>query len=57
MIRRERHLEAVWSLLQQYPVVAIIGSRQVGKTTLAKDLTDRIDALPLSLIWKELPAL
>lgn len=37
MIRRPRHLRAVRSLLSGNPVVAILGARQVGKTTLAKE--------------------
>src|SRR5687768_1687310 len=32
---RPRHLQAVSELLHQFPVVALIGARQVGKTTLA----------------------
>ena len=36
MIRRRRHLEAVRSLLSRNPVVAVLGARQVGKTTLAR---------------------
>ena len=35
MIQRFRHLRAVQSLLSRNPVVVILGSRQVGKTTLA----------------------
>ena len=37
MIRRHRHLRAVRSLLSRNPVTAILGARQVGKTTLAKE--------------------
>lgn len=37
MIRRPRHLQAVRSLLSGNPVVAILGARQVGKTTLARE--------------------
>lgn len=36
VIQRRRHLQAVQSLLSRNPVVAILGARQVGKTTLAK---------------------
>jgi hypothetical protein len=36
-VRRTRHLESVKSLLAQFPVVALLGARQVGKTTLARD--------------------
>ena len=38
MIARTRHLEAVQRLLTRYPVVTILGARQVGKTTLARQL-------------------
>ncbi len=34
-IHRKIHVEAVNALLRQFPVVAIVGARQVGKTTLA----------------------
>ncbi len=36
MIERTAHLERLRSLLGQFPVVGLIGARQVGKTTLAK---------------------
>lgn len=35
MIKREREKQTVISLLKKFPVVGIIGARQVGKTTLA----------------------
>ncbi len=35
MVPRERHLADVRRLLRQFPIVAILGARQVGKTTLA----------------------
>ena len=38
MIRRTTHLGRLTSLLKQFPVVAILGARQVGKTTLSKEL-------------------
>ena len=38
MIERETHLANIKSLIRQFPVVALIGARQVGKTTLAKML-------------------
>jgi predicted AAA+ superfamily ATPase len=38
MIRRPFHLERVRKLLGQFPVVAILGARQVGKTTLAREV-------------------
>ncbi|MDY0002333.1 MAG: ATP-binding protein [Polyangia bacterium] len=41
MIKRKRHLEAVLNLLGTHPVVALLGARQVGKTTLALDLANK----------------
>ena len=38
MIERRRHLERLAWLFQTFPVVAILGARQVGKTTLARAL-------------------
>lgn len=38
MIERLRHRERIGELLAQFPVVALLGSRQVGKTTLARQL-------------------
>jgi uncharacterized protein len=38
VIERPAHLARLRSLLNQFPVVGLIGSRQVGKTTLAKAL-------------------
>jgi len=37
-IQRQQHVGAIGSLLQQFPVVGILGARQVGKTTLAKQI-------------------
>jgi predicted AAA+ superfamily ATPase len=34
-------------LLQQFPAVALLGSRQVGKTTLAHSLADELGQQPL----------
>jgi predicted AAA+ superfamily ATPase len=39
MIPRPDHAQTVRALLRQFPVVALIGARQVGKTTLAHQLT------------------
>ena len=36
MIPRARHLRKLRSLLKSYPVVGIIGPRQIGKTTIAR---------------------
>ena len=41
MIPRKRHLAAVLRLLGQFPIVAILGARQVGKTTLALEILKR----------------
>ena len=38
MIPRQDHLRAVQHLLRTNPVVAILGARQIGKTTLAKQI-------------------
>lgn len=39
MIKRENDLQKIESLLEQFPVVAILGSRQCGKTTLANQIS------------------
>ena len=41
MIERQRHLQRIENLLGQFPVVAILGARQVGKTTLARQIVAR----------------
>ncbi len=38
ILPRQRHLRQVRELLSRHPVVAILGARQVGKTTLARQL-------------------
>src|SRR5947209_16827118 len=43
MITRIRHLERMAWLFRAFPVVAILGARQVGKTTLARDFGERWD--------------
>lgn len=40
MIHRARHFARLHALLAQFPVVGILGARQVGKTTLARQLGD-----------------
>jgi len=37
MISRPVHLDAMTRLLRRYPVVAVLGARQVGKTTLTRE--------------------
>jgi predicted AAA+ superfamily ATPase len=37
-VRRSRHLQTVRHLLRDHPVVAILGCRQIGKTTLARQV-------------------
>lgn len=41
MLARDRHVREVERRLRENPVVAVIGARQVGKTTLAALVTDR----------------
>ena len=38
VIRRQEHRVSIRALLDQFPVVGLVGARQVGKTTLARDL-------------------
>ena len=38
MIERTRHVSRIRELLRDFPVVAILGARQVGKTTLARQV-------------------
>jgi predicted AAA+ superfamily ATPase len=40
MIQRHGHLQKITDLLSRFPVVALLGPRQVGKTTLARQLAD-----------------
>lgn len=44
MIPRDAHVGTVLSLLDQFPVVALLGARQVGKTTLARMVTAQAGA-------------
>ncbi len=41
-IPREHHISQVLSGLEDFPVVAIVGSRQIGKSTLARDISERL---------------
>ena len=38
MIRRRQHVDALLQRLRAFPVVAILGPRQIGKTTLARQV-------------------
>src|SRR5271169_5803739 len=40
-LERRRHLDALARLLGRFPVVGLLGARQVGKTTLARDFAAR----------------
>jgi uncharacterized protein len=40
-ISRKGHLEAIEGRLRRFPVVALLGARQVGKTTLAREIARR----------------
>lgn len=44
MLPRPDHLQAISKLLDEFPVVAILGARQVGKTTLAHALASGSEA-------------
>jgi len=55
VIERNRHYRALKHLLRQFPVVAILGARQVGKTTLARLLLDERKG-PVELFDLEDPA-
>jgi len=39
-IARTRHLQSITEALERKPVVGLIGARQVGKTTLARQLAE-----------------
>ena len=41
MVERTRHLRRLRQLLRQFPVVAVLGARQIGKTTLAHAVVAR----------------
>lgn len=43
MIQREREMKNLQGLLKRHRVVGIVGARQVGKTTLARNLVKTID--------------
>ncbi|MBE7420342.1 MAG: ATP-binding protein [Ideonella sp.] len=45
MIDRKEHAERISHLLKRFPVVAILGARQVGKTTLAAQIVRQRSAI------------
>ena len=48
MIKREKYQELV-ELIENFPAVAIIGPRQVGKTTLAQAISEKYNSIYLDL--------
>jgi predicted AAA+ superfamily ATPase len=59
LIDRTSHLARLRSLLAETPVMAILGARQVGKTTLARSfpLAPAIRALALERLLDDLEPL
>lgn len=55
IVPRPRHSAAIASLLEQFPVVGIIGARQVGKTTLARMLAADPEVTPVTAFDLEDP--
>lgn len=56
VLDRQRHLVRLEWLFRTFPVVAILGARQVGKTTLARLLASRWEAGPVTHLDLENPA-
>jgi uncharacterized protein len=55
MFGRKHDLSHVRALLSRYPVVGIIGARQIGKTTLARGITE-VQGDPVSFLDLEDPS-
>lgn len=55
LLDRPRHVDAVISLTRAFPVVGIVGARQVGKSTLARIVSDRAIEGPVSFFDLEDP--
>lgn len=55
MLGRDRYLDKVLGQLSRFPVVAILGPRQIGKTTLARQVAERFDG-PVTFFDLEDPA-
>lgn len=45
MLQRQTHINHINSLLRQFPIVVIIGARQVGKTTIAQQIRSHCQGL------------
>ncbi len=43
MIPRNRQLAEIRDALTQFPVVAMVGARQIGKSTLARELASGVE--------------
>jgi hypothetical protein len=54
LVTRARHRAAVARLLREFPVVGLLGARQVGKTTLARTLASEV-ASPVTYFDLERP--
>jgi len=52
MIERQRHLGQILQSLVMFAVVAMLGPRQVGKTTLARQVAVQWPGPTHPLIWK-----
>jgi predicted AAA+ superfamily ATPase len=55
-VERRRHLDSLARLLDHFPVVGLLGARQVGKTTLARDFAARRGVPPITFFDLEDPA-
>ena len=55
MIARGEHVEAILGRLKSFPAVAILGPRQIGKTTLARQVAQQ-SAGPVHWLDLENPA-
>lgn len=55
-IPRPKHLAEVRPALKRAPIVALLGARQCGKTTLAREVAE-ITALPFAQLAQCLPRL
>ena len=49
MIARKHYLETIRQRLKSFPVVSVLGPRQVGKTTLALAIAEAVPSIYLDL--------